>query len=78
MRWTRGNAVAHACIGALVVRGIGRPWWFLRLKGVAWVCLASYGLRYTTFFGGDGRHAIEFFNPWLARVRVLARAVDVR
>ena len=27
---------------------------------------ASHGLRYTTFFGGDGRHAVGFFNPWLA------------
>ena len=47
--------------------GIGQLWWFLRPRGIAWVCLASYGLRYTTFFGGDGRYSVGFFNLWLAR-----------
>ena len=40
--------------------GIGQLWWFLRPRGIAWVCLASYGLRYTTFFGGDGRYSVDF------------------
>ena len=59
----RGGPCVHrgACFA-----GISQLRWFLRPRGVAWVCLASNGLRYTTFFGGDGRHTVGFFNPWLA------------
>ena len=39
-------------------------------KEVVWVCLASHRLRYTTFFRGDGRYSVGFFNLWLARARV--------
>ena len=34
--------------------------------GIVQVYLASNRLRDTTFFEGDGRHAVGFFNLWLA------------
>ena len=37
--------------------------------------LASHRLRYATFFGGNGRHTVKYFNPWLAR---LVRVYDGR
>ena len=58
--------MAHTRIWALVAQAIGQLRWFLRPRGTVRVWPASHGLRYTTFFGGDGRHAVGFFNPWLA------------
>ena len=37
-----------------------------RPEGIVRVCFASHGLRYTTFFEGDGRWAVGFVNLWLA------------
>ena len=47
--------------------GIGQLRRLLRPRRIAWDCLASHGLRYTTFSGGDGCHTGGFFNPWLAQ-----------
>ena len=64
-----GGTVTHARIWALVAQAIGQLRWFLLPRGTVRAWSASHGLRYTTFFGGDGRHAVGFFNPWLACVR---------
>ena len=61
-----GGVVTHARIWALVVQAIGQLRWFLRPRGTVQVWPASHGLRYATFFGGDGRHAVGFFNLLLA------------
>ena len=61
-----GGTVTHARIWALVAQAIGQLRWFLRPRGTVRVWLASHGLRYATFFGGDGRHTVGFFNPLLA------------